>query len=187
MANKKALTQGEIITYIEYYKVDSVENFGPNPKVHVYTTDGTPISISKSIVDQNCQSATSVQEEVAITRTDLIEKIAGLGKIAFTVNFNKQVDEKSLKATLEGLYANQAGKIISKTDHAKKVKDIIHSVYKGEERTLTGFLITDAPEMGRFKMIDLQLAFKGDKNPIRLVNQQTINFAIIDSIKYVVK
>lgn len=56
----------------------------------------------------------------------------------------------------------------------------------GEKRVLRGRLITPEPLLGRSMVEDLDLSHR-DKHRLRLVDHRTIEYLIVDGVKYVVK
>lgn len=82
---------------------------------------------------------------------------------------------------------------VSKTQAAEL---LVHSVNRpltvsflkqdGSERTLRGRLVKPEPLLGRSMMEDLDLPHT-DKNRLRQVDHRTINFLVVDGVKYIVK
>lgn len=65
-----------------------------------------------------------------------------------------------------------------------KVFTVVFDKADGEERTLTGHLVSLEPKMGRSQVRDLNIS---GSNPLRLVDHRTLKSLILNGIKYVAK
>lgn len=117
------------------------------------------------------------------------------GKV-FTVNFNKQGKEMSDSALekakekqlenavdiIETAYANKKGVRKAALEAIQAIMDNpIEPVSKGEERTLRGYKTQFTSITGFYNVIDM------DINEQRQVNVNTINWLVVDGVKYIVK
>lgn len=140
------------------------------------------ITISGSIIDEGMYSATQYDKNniQKVSRTELVDVLAGANGAILTVEFRKQVDEKSVSETVQAAAENVAVKDLI-TSITKAVKDGL----KGESRTLTGYVVSMEPKMGRCMMVDLAIPI--EQHRLRLVDHRTLESLILRGIKYVVK
>lgn len=186
MANKNGrltifsdLRKGQYLSEQQYYKIVSVDD----ATIDIVNERNLPFTIGKSIVEEGMHTANQVDETVEVTRTELVEIFSKVGDVIFTINFNKQPTADVINDAIES--ANR-GKILPIKDLKKLVKD----AYKGEERTLIGYLVSNETGFGRSMVIDLEL--ERGNNPdwdarIRQVDHRTLNWLIFKRVKYVVK
>ncbi len=179
---------GDKLSETQYYEVTEVNQ--ANRTVLVKNERGFDFGIGFSIVEEGIYSADQWNEEVFLTRTELIKRFAECGDTVFTVNYHKQAEMKTINDAIES--ANK-GKIIP----IAELKKIVKEAYKGEERTLTGYLISVETGFGRSLVIDLK-ADASKSTPataekaawdsrIRQVDHRSLNFLIQKNIKYTVK
>lgn len=117
-------------------------------------------------------------------------------KKVFTVNFNKQGEElspsklisareKQLQEAVEAIERAAANKKGIKNAALAAIKEIqenpIQEVMKGDERTLRGYKTQFDSITGYYNVIDME------KNAQRQVNVNTINWLVVDGVKYIVK
>ncbi len=142
--------------------------------VIVQNETGFEWQVGMPIFEKEFKLATPFQKEEKLNQTDLIRKIEENQRIAMTVNFNKQVDEKTVADKVEGMI--KEGKVPTRRTLLKRVRELL----VGEERTMVGRHSGAKDDRGRLHFTDM------DKGP-RLVDPRTINWAIIDGVKYVKK
>lgn len=163
------LTVGDFLSEIQYYRVKRKDRNGA-----LLTNErGLDIKVSPTIIEEGMFSAQQAQEEIAITRTEMIAILKDAGETVFTVNFHKQPKAKDLMAIFN--------------DPSKQVKTQVAmtNLIKGEERTMIGYLRgLDANGTGRFSVKDLE----DTKNDYpKQVDPRTLNWIILRNIKYVLK
>ena len=178
-----SLQVGEFMSETQYYKVVDIIGDNPNRSVLVENERGMKFSISADIVEEGIFSASQAAEVVELTRTELIEVFKHVGDTVFTVCFNKQPAADEINTAIESL---NKGKIVS----IKEMKKTVKEAFKGEERVLTGYLISTETGYGRSMVIDLALS-RGD-NPnwdsrIRQVDHRTLSWLISKNVKYIIK
>ena len=182
MANKSKfsdIAQGNYLSETQYYKV--IRNTGTH--LDVENERGFPFTIAKGIVEEGIYSANQYNEEVKVSRTELIELFSKVGDAVFTVCFNKQPSADAINDAIES--ANK-GRILP----IKELKKLVKDAYKGEERILIGYLVKVETGFGRSTVIDLE-AERGN-NPewdgrIRQVDHRTLQFLICKNVKYTIK
>lgn len=174
------LKAGSVLSETQYYEVLGVDHH--NERVLVVNERGKEMQIGFTIIEEGTYSAEQFTETVELNRTDLIKKFTECGDTIFTVNYHKKPDIKDINAAIDSL---NDGKILP----IKKMKEIIANVYKGEERTLTGYSMSTETGFGRSKVIDMTIKYKpsdkGYDNRIREVDHRTLNYLIYKNVKYV--
>lgn len=183
MENKskfKELTRGEFLSETQYYEVKSISP----TDVTVINERGYEFTIGSGIVEEGIYSASQFKGTLEVTRTELIEIFSKVGDTVFTVCYNKQPSADAINDAIES--ANK-GKIIPVAD----LKKLVKNAYKGEIRTLIGYLISVETGFGRSLVIDLE-ADKSKSTPewdsrLRQVDHRTLNWLIHQNIKYIVK
>lgn len=175
------IQKGDRLSETQYYEVIAVGSGA----IAVKNERGFEFQISSGIVEEGMYSAGQFNETVELTRTELIEVFSKVGDTVFKVNFNKQPSATSINDAIES--ANK-GKIIPIKDHLKK---LVKDAYKGEERTLTGYLISVETGFGRSMVIDLEADISKTTpewdSRIRQVDHRTLNWLIWKNVKYQVK
>jgi len=183
MKNKKSkfseLDTGQFLSETQYYKVISRNGL----ELEVENERGFQFSINKDIVEEGIYSGHQYNQELQVTRTELIEKLSKVGDTVFTVCFNKQPTVDAINEAIESAHE---GKIIP----IKELKKLVKNAYKGEERILTGYLLKTETGFGRSTVIDLE-ADRGNKpdwdSRIRQVDHRTLNWLIFKNVKYFLK
>ncbi|MEO1373949.1 MAG: hypothetical protein AAFW70_06445 [Cyanobacteria bacterium J06635_10] len=183
MNNKKSsfseIEIGQFISETQYYKIISKNG----SDIEVENERSFQFSIGKEILEEGIYSAHQYNQELQVTRTELIEQLTKVGDTVFTVSFNKQPSANAINEAIES--ANE-GKNIS----TKELKKIVKNAYRGQERILTGYLKKTETGFGRSTVIDLE-ADRGN-NPdwdarIKQVDHRTLNWLIFKNVKYIVK
>lgn len=169
------IKKGSRLSETQYYEVIGVEkgSFREGGSVRVRNERGFEFTISRNIVEEGIYSADQFQEEVKVTRTEMVAVLEGAGDCIFTVNFHKQLSPKEM--------ADKLNKIKSKNITQKAAKEAL----LGEERTLVGYLLNTEPKMGRSQVIDLEI--DTELHRIRQVDHRTLNWIILKNVKYTLK
>ena len=183
MDNKKSkfseLETGNFLSETQYYKI--ISKNGSDTQVE--NERGFQFSIERDILEEGVYSAHQYNQELKVTRTELIEQLCKVGDSVFTVCFNKQPSVNSINEAIES--ANE-----DKNISIKELKKIIKNAYKGKERVLTGYLKKTETGFGRSTVIDLE-ADRGNKSDwdarIKQVDHRTLNWLIFKNIKYIIK
>lgn len=137
----------------------------------IENSNGDVWTVGKEIIGLEFSIAEQFDEEEAITRTRMIEILTEHPRTAMTVNFNKKPDPKAAAKLLE----EGKGKLSSKAWNAK-----VAEAMAGEERTMVGYHALSFDEHRRLRF---QETGKGQ----RLVDPKTLNWLIVDRVKYVLK
>lgn len=181
--NVQELKVGDFLSEIQYYKVVFVhlKSFESNEvkAITVENERGLQFKVSSQIIEEGMFSNNQVTDIVEVTRTQLIETFSHVGDTVFTVCFNKQADVKDIIALTESPNLDKKNK-----------KMAILLAFRGEERILTGYLISTETGFGRSMVIDLGIVRSSDPkwdNRIRQVDHRSLNWLIHKGVKYIVK
>lgn len=176
-ATKKSATSepkaGDFFSRLSYGEIVSV---GPD-FVTVRNEKGNAWDVGRQIFDDEFVVATVYQKEEEVNQTELIQKITGAQRVAITVNFNKQAKHTDLVDQVHEWLTGDAPK--NKRALSKELK----TVTAGPERTMTGRHFGTTDDRGRIQFLDVENANKG----MKLVDPRSVNWAIIEGVKYVVK
>lgn len=175
-SNLKAITPGEKMSMTYYLTVNSVNT--RDGSVNVTDTNGNTFTIKgQNLIENTIWSAKQYTNTENITKTKAAELIANVGDTVFTVNFNKQLTKEDISLILNALAIAYP---VNKWTQTHVVNDIAKNL-KGEERTMTCYLLSTENILGRAEVMDL------DKNSPRQVDFRTINWFIYKGVRYTVK
>jgi len=133
--------------------------------------NGDSWQISMELLEKEFSFADQAEEEKTVSRTEAIEALTAHPFMAMTVNFNKQPKAEDVATNLKGGQGAMSDK-----DWKKHVEKFM----EGEERTMIGHHFGTFDEHRRLQFIS------SGEGP-RLVDPRTINWLIVDRIKYIVK
>jgi hypothetical protein len=184
------ISNGEKLARLSYLTViDNNVHMGNNQfGVSVRNTFGFEWVMSKDVLDNECVSASQYEIVEKISQSDMIELILAAGHKVFTANFNKKPDPKVAIKKLQDLYPNKGIRgvgIAKRDDYNKAVIDAVSILIDGEERTITCRILSIDRLRGRLSVIDLEI--DDIKNNIRQIDPRTLNWLIIDGVKYIIK
>ncbi len=167
----------EIGTYLsetQYYKVIE-KNVN---SIKVSNERGFEFTISADIVEEGMLSANQFDKEVKTSRTEIINILENAKDTVFTVNFNKLPTDKSVLEKLKDVKVTDLADVST-------MKQLSKQFMLGEDRTLIGHLSYTEPKMGRSSVIDLDIPLGQHRG--RLVDHRTINWLMINNVKYIAK
>lgn len=150
--------------------------------IKVKNEEGYEWTVSNDIVEKEFSFSGQIVEEKEVTRTEIIEIFKMHPRFALSVNFNKKVNAPDVKKALYELYPNK-GQILSEANFKKAVNAAVSSALVGEERTMIGYHTSAVDNTGRIIFTDMKAS---DGRP-RQVDPRTINWLIVDNIKYTVR
>ena len=89
-------------------------------------------------------------------------------------------------------FAEKVEKIVMEKCTSLSLKEVLESefpsILEGEERILIGYHKGEATPQGRILVVDLEASFdKKEITKVRQVDPRTINWLIVDKVKYTVK
>lgn len=177
MSEFKKLEVGEILSESQYYKVEKISG----NKVQLVNDEGNRVVVDDKYVNQSLSSASQYSETKKVTKTELAEIFLQNSRVAMTVMFNKKLDNKKVTDSISTIY----GKLsfgMTQADFTRQVKAVIN--LKGDERVMVGRHYGSPDVNGRVSFVDMNIE-KG--NPNRLVDPRTINYLIVNNVKYIIK
>ena len=165
---------------IQYYTQTEPAKDG---RVIVVNESGQTIGLSEKYVQDCLVSADTFTKEEKVTRTQLAEKFISSTRVVMTVCYNKQVKATDVKDKLASL------KGLSDAAFNKEVAKISKTLLEGEERVMIGRHYGHINEFGRIDFTDMEQekgagVFDGR---LRQVDPRTLNFLIVDGVKYTQK
>ena len=165
----RKLQVGDVYSRHSFGKIIELNPFQGSATIQ--NVNGDKWTIGLSVLELEFTIAKQYDEEDKVSRTALIELIKGYPRTAMTINFNKKVDPKEAAKALE----NGKGTMSQKDWQA-----LVSANQVGPERTMVGFHNNGYDEHGRLKF---QESDKGQ----RLVDPRTINWAIVNRVRLIVK
>lgn len=170
------LKVGDVYSRHSFGKIIEIDRF--RGMATIQNSNGDKWSIGLGVLELEFTIAEQYESEEKLSRTALIELMRVYPRTAMTINFNKKVKPNDNADEILNLIDEsiKSGKAPTKT----AVRKLAASHQVGDERTMIGFHANSFDEHGRLKF---QEADKGQ----RLVDPRTINWAIVNRVKYVVK
>lgn len=182
MSKFDKLVQGNVLSETAFYKVEKVVG----NKVQLQMDNGESVVLDKGYVDSFLTSAEQFSKEEKVSKTELTEIFLSYPRTAITVNFNKQVKEADVAKEIQEAYENSNPK-----EFSAKMKQAVKKGLAGEARTMVGRHFGTQDEFGRVQFIDMSLDRDFSKPTYdsrqRQVDTRTLNWAIINDVKYIVK
>ena len=164
---------GDRLSRISYVEVVGRTSTG----LRIKNQEGLEWTIGRSIVENEMYSASQYNEEVEVSRTEMVEALESAGDSVFTVVFDKKTSQKSIVAAL--------GELDELPSKRTALNKLAKSMMAGEERTLVGYLASTEPKMGRSTVVDLQI--DPSQHQLRLVDHRTVKGLVLRNTKYVLK
>lgn len=168
-----SIKNGDRLSETQYYQVVSVDA----KSMRVKNERGFEFSVSREIVEEGMFNASQFTETKKVSRTAMVNILESTGGAIFTVNFDKKPNDKSVLDVLKSF-------TIADFSDQGKLAHISEKIARGENRTLSGYMISTDDKMGRSKVIDLTKAAPAN---MRLVDHRTLNWLIFKGTKYVSK
>jgi len=136
-------------------------------------------------------------ERVSLTQYFEVQSIDKSKEQLVVKNRNGQLVTITGKNMIEsGFYSNIQYKSqakVGKTVIAEKLQNAGDKIFKvrftkadGEERTLTGYVVSSEPNLGRTKVIDLSVDPQDGSGGFRLIDNRTIIDLVVDGVLYYV-
>lgn len=179
--NFSKLKEGSILSETQFYTVVRTKG----DQVQLQNDQGEDIIVGKAYVESLLFSADQFTETKKITKTEVANIFLGNPNIALEVNFNKQIKEADVVKELLEAYQ---GSTIKTMESA--IKGAVKKALNGEERTMRGRHNGHTDEFGRVHFIDMEVTKDTSKEydiRHRLVDPRTINYLVLNGVKYVVK
>lgn len=148
--------------------------------VQIKNEQGTIWWIGKELIEKEFNLADSHYTTRYLNQTAIAELVLSKPGTIMTINFNKKVKEEDVIAEITDVFNRT---VLSDND----AKRIAKKILDGEERTLVGRHYHHIDDMGRIQFVDMNLENDDSKDydtRLRLVDPRTINWVIIENIKY---
>jgi len=176
------MKKGEILSEVQFYIVKEIKT---NGNVLVKDDFDNEIELSKEYAEKLLQSAHSSTDTKKVTKTELAEIFISNSRIAMSVSYNKQVKEADVVTEIMDAYDNSTPKTMETA-----IKKAVKKGLEGEERLMIGRHYGTTDEFGRINFVDMEI----EKDPaksydtrLRLVDPRTINWLIVNNVKYIKK
>jgi len=179
------LSSGTFITLSSIIKVVATNN---STTVVGEDEDGNEVTIEGNNLLNCVSSASSYTTTIECSRTEIVEKFNNNPQTLMTVNYNLKVKEADVVKQIQELYPNK-GKIVSKNDFNRAVKKAVSAGLKGVERTAVGKHSDHVDSFGRYLFIDVEKekdSTKNNDNRLISIDPRTINWLIVNGVKYIV-
>lgn len=180
----KKLNPGSILSESTYYIVKEVKGNDV-----ICDINGQEVTLSKEYTEALLHSADQYSSEEQKTKTELAEIAIKSSRIAMTIAFYKQDKDKTKKAFM----AEKAAKIaeiqnarVSEVESllSNLIDNPILSYIPGELRIMKGVHYGDIDDLGRIQFSDMEIA---QGHNMRQVDPRTIEYIIVNNIKYTLK
>lgn len=150
--------------------------------------NGQDMRSNLNTVQNAMQSADEFKKEEKLNQTDLINIVLNNPRTAMSIYFQKQ-DSPKTKKIYDAEVQAQAEEI-QKALLAKGMpgvmeilKNPVKDYIPGEMRLIKGYYVGSQDERGRFNFVDMEDPKKLTKG----VDPRTVNFVIVNNIKYSIK
>lgn len=177
MINISKIKQGDVFSELQFYTVQ--ERYGN--RIDLKNTDGILLTVDADYVKKCLSSADQCTELKKVTKTELAQRFLDSPRVAMTVNFNKKLDKKKVSEQVASTY-DKLTLGMTLEDFKEKIMSIIN--LEGEPRTMVGRHYGHTDTNGRVGFTDMTIT-KGSQ--YRLVDPRTINYLIVNNIKYITK
>jgi len=139
---------------------------------------GMQWKVSKNIFEAEFNVASQYREEVKLSRTDMVDKIVSSARLVMTVHFRKKPEHKDLVTAVIDLLDGKIDRPASK----RGLSMLLKKATDGEERTMVGRHYGTKDDFGRLQFTEMKSG-----GGLRLIDPRTVEWAIIDNVKYVLK
>lgn len=180
MAKFSDLKTGSILGETQYYKVEKISG----EKVQLATGAGHVV-VDKNYVETYLNSGDQFSKEEKVTKTVLADTFINSPRVAMTVKYVKQDKPKSNRAYKAELADQVAAVKAKRITVESALANPVLPYIPGEERTMRGWHESHVDDMGRIQFTDMDAT--GSGAPLRLVDPRTIQWLIVNDVKYVLK
>jgi hypothetical protein len=145
--------------------------------IRVENEHGLKWNIDTDLFEKEFNVADQFQATEKVTRTEMVEKITSAARLVMTVHFRKKPDHKDLVSAVTDLLDSKATR-----PKPRALSSLLKKATAGEERTMVGRHHGSSDEFGRLQFTAME---KG--GGLRLVDPRTVEWCIIDNVRYEVK
>lgn len=184
------LKVGSILSETSFFKVKKINT----NDITVIDDFDNELTIGRPYVEKILNSADLFELEEKKTITELADLFINSPRIAMTVAFYKKDVAKTKKA-----FEAEKQEAISKIQNAKvsDIPSLLNNLIEnplsknipGELRVMKGRHYGEIDELGRIKFIDMEISkgTSGTDSRVRQVDPRTIQYIIVNNIKYSLK
>jgi hypothetical protein len=120
-------------------------------------------------------SAHIFEEEVKVTRSELVELLMNAREACFTAFFHKKVNDDYVKSILSKMNASEL---------KSNINEVTKQLYQGKFHEIQCFLAGTEAKLGRSCVIDLT---QPQGQGFRLIDHRSLEAIILKNKKYIVK
>ena len=142
-------------------------------RVTIKNEDDVTWSVSNDIFEAEFTVADQHRNVVTVTQTELIDWIIRYPRTAMTVSFRKKPDPKVVTETIREMLDDENMESILQS---RLFRTTIGQLMLGDARVMVGRHYGDVDPRGRLRFIE-----NGEP---RLVDPRTVDYAIIDNVRY---
>jgi len=171
----------QILSETQFYKV--VKTAGD--KVQLVNDNGENIVVTEEYINKCLQSAHDFSKEEKVSKTQLAEIFMANPRVAMTVCFFKQVKEADVTAEIMKSYESSTPKTMEAA-----IKKAVKRGLEGEERVMVGRHYGASDDFGRVHFVDMEVVKDASKDydtRMRLVDPRTLQYLIVNNVKYNLK
>lgn len=175
------MEKGKIYSESQFYVVEKVAG----DKVQLLNDGGEHVVVTKDYITKCLSSANDFTKTTKCTKTELAGIFTSNVRIAMTVCFMKQVKEADVIAEVMKAYEGSTYKAMESA-----IKKAVKAALNGEERVMIGRHDGAVDDFGRIHFVDMSLERDMTKTydtRFRLVDPRTIQYIIVNNIKYELK
>lgn len=144
--------------------------------IRVKNENGLEWTIDADLFEKEFNVADQFQSVLTVNRTEMVEKITQAARLVMTVHFRKKPEHKTLVDTVNKLLDG------STRPKPRALSKLLRDAAAGKERTMVGRHYGTSDEFGRLQFTAME---KG--GGLRLIDPRTVEWAIIDGVKYELK
>lgn len=181
MGKFKNLKTGDVLSETSFYKVEKVVG----NKVQLGMENGESVVLDEGYVNSFLSSADQYSKEEAVTRTEMGEIMIKSSFRALTASYQKQVKDTDIQKEIQDAYDNSTPK-----EFGTKMKAAVKKGLNGEERIMKGRHFGVQDVNGRLSFVDMGIDRDTSKTydtRLRLLDPRTLNWLIVDDVKYIIK
>jgi len=157
---------GDYVFRGSYYKV----KYKDEKKIQL-ENDNVLVEVEKNLAEAELYNANSYDEERMVTQEEILQYMIGSNNIPFTVCFRKKVNIRDALSKIAVL----------KDDEDEKCLELL----KGEKREIVGRFLSLKKTMGYTYIMSLK--DEDHLNPVKAVDNRSIEWLIFANKKYIVK
>lgn len=145
--------------------------------VVVKNDNGLEWTIDDNLFEKEFNVADQFQTVEKVSRSEMVEKIVGAARLIMTVHFRKKPEHKTLVEAVTRLLDGDLDR-----PKPRALSKLLKDTTAGEERTMVGRHYGTSDDFGRLQFTAMEAG-----GGLRLIDPRTVEWAIIDNVKYELK